>query len=79
MVNDQTIQPPPAIIRQFDCLFRKAKVRHIARKHLDPLRAILVVQLIQGFMGARDEHQFVAAREEVVCNCLPDSCKQSAG
>jgi len=74
MVHNQCIEASPSIKRQLHSLLRQTKIRHVASEHFDALGAVLVVQLVEGGVRARDEDEFVGVREEVVGCGEADSC-----
>lgn len=73
MIHNQRIQPAPPRMRKLNGFFRNGRVRHVAGKDFDLFRAVLVVKLVEGGVGAGYEDCFVGVGEEVVGGCEADS------
>jgi hypothetical protein len=73
VIDDQSVQTAPAFQREIHGFGGERRVRHVAGEYFDALRAVLVVQLVEGGVCPGDEDEFVRVREEVVRGCEADA------
>jgi len=73
VVDDEAVQTAPAGLCKLDGFPGDGEVGEVAGQDLDVFRAILIVELVEGGMGPRDQDQLVAAGEQVVCHGLADA------
>lgn len=70
MVHNQGIEPSPALLGQLHRLACDGRVRGVTCEHLDTVTAVLVVQLVEGIVGAGLHDEFGKREgEEVVSGC----------
>jgi hypothetical protein len=69
VIDDQTVQTSPSLIRKSYGSLGEIKVRNVAGQNFDLLGAVLLVKLVECRARAGDENEFMGAREEVVGYC----------
>jgi hypothetical protein len=59
VIDDQCVQTAPALQREIHGFGSERRVRHVAGEYFDALRAVLVVEFVEGGVCAGDEDEFV--------------------